>query len=534
MEIADPAAIPRALFDELLTLGVPYDVLIADAGLLGDESTPHRAGRARPRRHRSIDADRPFTLRELMAGADRFLAPCDHAQAFVARWFPDGAAARVQRVYSHAGPAPEPDLRPSDGSRHRLGIIPIESGLHEQQFIRDLAAGFRTTCRGHAIVVMGDTPDGLALIQIGNTLVTGSTGVGELADACRAHGVGALLPCATRPLFGHPPPVVRTVRRPAYRILRLVGRRASAPDMATFCSIRSAPTGESGCGTCCVAGSPLTCRWQATIAVRGRQNEACTTSFVWSEERILSGFVVDLADPAQRFVVELLIDGLSVKTRRADEYAFELAQQNIGDGCYGFSFFLRDEFVSEGSVAEARLANIGTLIGSPITFGAPDQGTNGSPPGEFRWLGGLRFSGWLARNAHEQLDVLVDGELVAQTETSGWCNVGTDPESARAARAFSIALPERFADGRARQLSVMRHNGDVLPGCPIAFVAFADGLARALARIDALGSERLHAEEFDRLVHMSLPFSKYEDWRERFPPAAGGTRGRVRRNRHGG
>jgi len=240
------------------------------------------------------------------------------------------------------------------------------------------------------------------------------------------------------------------------------------------------------------------------------------TSFVWSEERILSGFVVDLADPAQRFVVELLIDGLSVKTRRADEYVFELAQQNIGDGCYGFSFFLRDEFVSEGLVAEARLANIDTLIGPPITFEAPDQGANGSPPGEIRWLGGLRFSGWLAWNADEQLDVLVDGELVTQTETSGWYNVGTDPESARAARAFSIELPERFADGRARQLSVIRRNGDALPGCPVAFVAFADGLARALARLDALESERLRAEEFDRLVPMSLPFYKYEDWRERF------------------
>src|SRR4029077_6147536 len=78
----------------------------------------------------------------------------------------------------------------------------------------------------------------------------------------------------------------------------------------------------------------------------------------------------------------------------------------------------------------------------------------------------------------------------------------------------------RFADGHARQLSVTRHNGAALPGCPVAFVAFADGLARALARIDALESERLRAEGFDRLVPMSLPFSKYEGWRERFPPPA--------------
>jgi len=201
-EIADPAAIPRVLLDELMALGLPYDVLIADGGLLGDAGALHRGGRAQQRR--STGADRLFALRELMAGADRLLAPCEHAEAFVARWFPDGAAARVQRIYSHAGTAPEPYLRPSDGSRRRLGIIPIESGLHEQQFIRDLAACLRTTCPHRAMVVTGDTPDSLGLMRIGNTLVTGSIGVGELADACRAHGVGALLPCATRPLFGHP------------------------------------------------------------------------------------------------------------------------------------------------------------------------------------------------------------------------------------------------------------------------------------------------------------------------------------------
>src|SRR5262249_56136002 len=79
---------------------------------------------------------------------------------------------------------------------------------------------------------------------------------------------------------------------------------------------------------------------------------------------------------------------------------------------------------------------------------------------------------------------------------------------------------ECVADGRDRRVWVRRDRGGGVAGWPVAFVAFADGLARALARTDALESERLRAEEFDRLVPMSLPFSKYEDWRERFPPPA--------------
>jgi GT2 family glycosyltransferase len=235
---------------------------------------------------------------------------------------------------------------------------------------------------------------------------------------------------------------------------------------------------------------------------------------------MLSGFVTDPSDPTRKFVVELLLDGLPVRVARADEYVHSLAREDVGDGCYGFSFPLRDELIGEGVVAEARIANIGALIDAPIIFGnRAEAGTRNDGSGAVRWLGGLRFSGWLGEDAQElTLDVLVDGEFVAQTEVCGWSNVGTDPETARAVRAFAIHLPQKFADGRARQLAVVRANGNNLPGCPVAFVAFAGGLVETLARLDALEQERLGAEEFDRLVPMSVPFSQYQAWRERFPP----------------
>jgi O-antigen biosynthesis protein len=243
------------------------------------------------------------------------------------------------------------------------------------------------------------------------------------------------------------------------------------------------------------------------------------TAFVWSGERSLSGFVVDPSDLARKFVVELLIDGLSVKVVRADEFAHELVRQNIGDGCYGFSFFLRDELVNGALVAEARIANLGTIVGSPIVFNGPPRIGRSTPVGgSVRWLGGLRFSGWVAENTDEPaIDVVVDGVLVTQVEASGWTHIGADPEIACAVRAFGFHLPEKFADGRARRVAVVKRNGDNLLGSPLTFVAFAGGLANMLAAPSALESERLRAEQFDRLVPMSLPLSEYRVWCERFP-----------------
>ena len=203
LEIADPAAIPPVLLDKLMALGLPYDILIADAGLLADETAPCRGRRTSVRQPRRTGTAR-FALRELTAGADHFLAPCGHAEAFATRWRPNGASARLERIYSHTGPKPARDERPSDGLRRRLGIIPIESGLHELQFIRDLAGRFRTKYPERTIVVLGDLPDDVRLMRIGNTLVTGSIGIGELIEAYRTHGVGGLLIGVTRPLFGHP------------------------------------------------------------------------------------------------------------------------------------------------------------------------------------------------------------------------------------------------------------------------------------------------------------------------------------------
>ena len=243
------------------------------------------------------------------------------------------------------------------------------------------------------------------------------------------------------------------------------------------------------------------------------------TAFARAGDRSFFGFVVDPGDPGRKFVVEITVDGYPVKVVRADCSVHELAREHVGDGCYGFSLTLEDGIVRDSALIEARLANLGTLVGAPLML---DQSSEAAcerdGPGAVRWLGGLRFSGWTGPGEDATTKVLVDGMLVTQVRGSTWSHVGT-AEDARAARAIDLHLPQRFADGGVHLLAVLTERGEHLAGSPLPFLAFADGLRDMAAGRGDLVQECLRAELFDRLLPMSIPFSHYPAWRERFPVA---------------
>ena len=243
------------------------------------------------------------------------------------------------------------------------------------------------------------------------------------------------------------------------------------------------------------------------------------TAFFQVTEGGFAGYAVDPDDPARRYVIDLLLDGLPLKVARADAFVAELARDGVGDACYGFAFTLPPTALADGAMAEARVANQGTPVGSPIALGGGARDSaDPRPSGAVRWLGGLRFSGWCRATAATRVIVtaVIDGERVVRAEASSWVNVGAQ-ESVSAMRAFDLHLPERLADGRVRRAHFVMENGQEIPPSPLTFVAFADGLQRSLARLGELESERLRSELFDRLVPMSLPFSAYSEWRGRYP-----------------
>ncbi|MDX8482952.1 glycosyltransferase [Mesorhizobium sp. VK24D] len=235
------------------------------------------------------------------------------------------------------------------------------------------------------------------------------------------------------------------------------------------------------------------------------------TEFTRSGERHFSGFVVDRSNLERRYAIDILVDGYPLKVLRAQDYVQQLAAAQVGDGCYGFSFLLDQNVLAEGAVVEARLANSGTVVGQPIALERPLLPLHqSSVVGAVRWSGSLRFSGWVA-NLEEagELDVLVDGVLVTRTRAAGWSHVG-DAEDARAVRAFDIYLPERFADGNAHQLEVVNWLGEHLAGSPVAFLAVPGIPYEALAACGLSDLDR-------RNMPGSWPFSRYQEWRERFP-----------------
>ena len=253
-------------------------------------------------------------------------------------------------------------------------------------------------------------------------------------------------------------------------------------------------------------------------AIRGLR-----TAFSRSGERRFTGFVVDTDDPGRKFSVEILVDGYPVRVIRADAYVHELTKEQIGDGYYGFSCSLDNAVVNDSAVVEARLANLRTAVGTPITLARPsDKVPQLSGSGTVRWLGGLRFSGWMAgRQETATGNALVDGTLITRVRATAWSHVGTSEEDARAVRTFDFHLPEKFADGIVHQLVLTDDAGENIVGSPLVFIAYSDGLREAVVGRGISESELLRAELFDQLLPMSVPFSEYQGWREKFSILSG-------------
>jgi GT2 family glycosyltransferase len=243
----------------------------------------------------------------------------------------------------------------------------------------------------------------------------------------------------------------------------------------------------------------------------------------------IAGHVFDPDDPGKRFVVELLIDGVPSAIARADLHSADLARDEPndhgGDFCHGFVFSIDPATRGVARQIEVRLANRGDVLTPPLLAPALDEGS-ASPggaamrSGAVRWLGGLRFNGWLAPGADggSRIRAIVDGQIVAETSAEHWVQLGDCGETTRA-RGFDLFLPDPFADGRAREAQILDDHERELSGSPCAFIAFDDGLARFIDKHASLPRQTPRTKRFDCRAPQSLPFSMFAQWRERFPDA---------------
>jgi len=96
---------------------------------------------------------------------------------------------------------------------------------------------------------------------------------------------------------------------------------------------------------------------------------------VLTYDSTLSGFAFDHDAPERHFTVEILLDGLVLRTSYADAFVPELFQQGF-DGTYGFAVTIEPDLLRGASVLEARLANVGTPLARGAAFPRLDRQRN--------------------------------------------------------------------------------------------------------------------------------------------------------------
>jgi len=227
--------------------------------------------------------------------------------------------------------------------------------------------------------------------------------------------------------------------------------------------------------------------------------------------RSFQGAVWNPADPLRKYAVECFIDGLPVELAQAD--LFDASLKKAGDGCHGFFFEIAQAFLEDAKTLEIRLANLGTLVGEPISLRDEKPAADAGALPEVQWIGGLRFIGALHPSAHmRKVRAILNGDVIAEADAEIWQNNGQLGEAARALPAFSLQMPDHLADGAVHRIHIVDENGRDLPGSPLGFVAFPDGLSNLLAAQGTIESDRFRGDMFDKIMPGSFPLSRFKEW----------------------
>jgi O-antigen biosynthesis protein len=214
IEILDPANTPFQLIDLLLNLKVPYDIFIADGGLLGryngqilatavrclatQESDKSCDGSCGAAEETGNWTDRWQRITE---GAQRIVVPCARAEAFAASFLPQHTVDRIDRSYERRHSAKRKRRK---GAVCHLGFVLVRSCAHEQWLVSETARQLSRLRPDMLMTVIGAALDDIGLMRSSNAFVTGAVDPEEFEDLVDALGVGHLFVSAARPVFGHP------------------------------------------------------------------------------------------------------------------------------------------------------------------------------------------------------------------------------------------------------------------------------------------------------------------------------------------
>lgn len=192
-----------------------------------------------------------------------------------------------------------------------------------------------------------------------------------------------------------------------------------------------------------------------------------------ADEHTVAGYAVDTAHPERKLVVEILADGEPVAEVRADKFSPALAVDGADDDAanHGFVHALPDRLTASARVISARLANLKSAVGKPITLGgAAKADPLLTAAGAVEAVKGLMVTGWVraAPGTAMLLNAVTSGEEVAATIARTWSSRTIGGEE-RPVLDFKLMLPPALADGRPHMIAIMTTLGAPLAGSPVRF-----------------------------------------------------------------
>ncbi|KQQ65562.1 glycosyl transferase [Pseudomonas sp. Leaf127] len=236
---------------------------------------------------------------------------------------------------------------------------------------------------------------------------------------------------------------------------------------------------------------------------------------------VLQGWAFNSAQPDQRLIIDICIDGASVALVRADQFQ---PNAQAGDQFHGFSAQLQQHWLEGATRISAMVANQDHWLDGQLQIPVlPSK--EPAPVAAIVWhSGGLRIGGWSwdpqAPQRHVQVTVRESNKVLGRI----FCDKHQQSLSYRSSsdHGFVFDLPWSLADGKLHIIDVENDLGQPLAGSPIKVCCWPEGLEGLLHQYDQIPDEQTMtlltqvAKEQALYLPKSAGFGHYPQWFELF------------------
>lgn len=236
---------------------------------------------------------------------------------------------------------------------------------------------------------------------------------------------------------------------------------------------------------------------------------------------VLHGWALDQAQPEQRLLVEIFIDGIHVAVARADQYE---PAASLGDLFHGFAVQLNETFISEARTISAKVANHDFQLDGEIELPTPPSKDTAEITSQVWHTGGLRVGGWSwdpkAPDRHVSIHISENGKSIANVICNAHCQALAYRNSTD--HGFSFDLPWTLADGEVHIITIENDIGQPLSGSPIRVCCLPEGLEGLVQKLKVenhngiLPLVEILAKENTLRLPQSAGWRYYSEWYEAF------------------